>query len=112
MAQPTAAQRTVIESIQEGGTHVFYSVDFTHEIEAAFGFSRGALVQRLRANTSDPKGLFVSGAKRNTIVEGASSHTVACAIADKLGLPYPSKIGRGSAQMAAMDAIMKHFEMS
>lgn len=98
----TDEQVAILRSMTESGSHTFYTEEFTRRIEAAFSVKVGYTE---RANTRDPKGLTVEGVGRNAKVYGSSSHTVACAIADKLAVPYERKLGRGSQYVAAMSAI-------
>jgi hypothetical protein len=105
---PTLAQEAVLSRIEEGGTHVFYTVEFVREIEEAFGVS---VMQRLMANTGNFKGLQVEDVPENTEVEGASSHHVTSCIAASLGLSVPQFYGRGSQQRAELHVIRLYFGM-
>ena len=99
-----------VERMSEGGTHSFYTVEFANEVQAAFGMVPRS--QTTRANTTDPKGLFVSGLGPNAPVEGYASHDLAEAIARHLGLHgvWEQMSGRGSRQRAALAAIKAHIE--
>jgi hypothetical protein len=101
----TQEQLTILDKIDQGGTHAFYTVEFVHEIEEAFGFKRGSLVSYERANTGDSKGLYVEGAARGARIAGASSHHIADMLATKLGVTYQHAYGRGTNQWRAMAAI-------
>ena len=101
----TPDQLVILDMIDAGGTHAFYTPDFVYRIEAAFGFSRGALLEEERANTGMPKGLRVEGVERGARVCGASSWNVTDAIARKLGVSYAYGYGRGTNQRRALEAI-------
>lgn len=98
-------RREALTQMREGGTHSFYTPDFANEVQLAFGMM--PRVQNERANTDDPKGLFVEDVGPNAIVTGYASHDLAEAIAAHLGLHgvWERMMGRGSRQRAAQDAI-------
>lgn len=103
-------RREALEALKEGGTHTFYIPEFAGEVQQAFGMP--VRVQTLRANTRDPKGLFVEGLPANSQVAGYASHDLAESIARHLGLHgvWEQMNGRGSRQRAALEAIGKFLD--
>ena len=97
--------REAITQMEMGGTHSYYTVEFAHEVQDAFGMPHAT--QTVDANTSDPKGLFVEGLGPNEPVTGYASHDLAEAVASHLGLHgiWEQMMGRGSRQRAALAAI-------
>jgi len=96
-------RRGALAKMQAMGTHVFYSPAFAVEVQEAFGMEPHT--QNIRANTSDPKGLFVDDVGRNTLVAGYSSHQLSTAICRHLDLKVHGYYGRGSQQRADMEVI-------
>ncbi|HRN53662.1 MAG TPA: hypothetical protein PK788_09200 [Gemmatimonadaceae bacterium] len=86
-------------------THDALTGDEAEPIAKAFGLRfRG---WKIKANTRDPKGLFVPGLPPNTVVERVAAFDLAELIASHLGLQYARKLGRGSQGMACLEAIEK-----
>lgn len=101
-------RREALAMMREGGDHSYYTVEFANDVQRAFGMAERH--QTIRANTSDPKGLFVDGVGRNAPVDGYASHDLAESVASHLGLhgAWEQMYGRGSRERAALDAIDKH----
>jgi hypothetical protein len=101
-------QRQALGVLQEG-THRWLTPEAGAGILKAFGITNVAPWKE-RANTKNPKGLFVDGVPPNTVVRGYPSHFVAEVIALQLRLSYAEKLGRGSQQMACVAAIDRYLQ--
>lgn len=97
-------RREALTQLKEGGTHSFYRPDFAIEVQQAFGIEKPG-VQRVRANTDDPKGLFVDDVGPGALVNGYASHDLAMRIVNHLGLKVASYFGRGTQERACLRAI-------
>lgn len=116
MATETAVQATVeqIECIREicaMGSHTFYTEEFTHRLEKAFGLPEDRLIEEIECNTGDFKGLFVADLPPNSTVKGSSSHNVMYRLAAKYNLPGSGAMGRGTAFRQCLQQVMDHLQI-
>ncbi|MCW5591025.1 MAG: hypothetical protein KIS74_02900 [Burkholderiales bacterium] len=87
-------------------THDALTGDEAKRIAAPFGLHHEGY--EMRANTGDPKGLWIAGLPKNAKVRRVGMFDLAEDIARHLRLEYPIKLGRGSQARECLAAIAKH----
>jgi hypothetical protein len=86
--------------------HVYLTPEGAQQIAEPFGLN--LIPQVTKANTGDPKGLTVDGAKRGERVTGYDARDLAYTLAYREGLKPMEKFGRGSGLREAAGALIDH----